>query len=188
MKMRDKTEQIIQAAIKVFIRKGLQATTQELANEADVAEVTLYRKFGNKQKLFITVVKSVLEKKFYAHLMKEAKTSDTDEFLRVVIDNRLETLSKNHNLVKMLVSESLMGHLPSDIDLPEIIFQSLVDVIEHHSEKNQLNIDAIHWAQQLAGIFLSHLVLSSVNPYHELGDDEKTVLLKKYVASFTDQR
>jgi len=41
MNMRDKTEQIIQAAVKVFIRKGLQATTQELANEADVAEVTL---------------------------------------------------------------------------------------------------------------------------------------------------
>lgn len=183
--MRDKTEQIIQAAVQVFIRKGLQATTQELANEADVAEVTLYRKFGNKQKLFVTVVKSVLEKQFYAHLMKEAKTSDTDEFLRVVIDNRLETLSKNHNLVKMLVSESLMGHLPPDIDLPEMIFQSLIKVIEHHAEKNHLEIDAIHWARQLSGIFLSHLVLSSVDPYHELGDNQKSVLLKKYVASFS---
>lgn len=182
--MRDKTEQIIQAAIKVFIRKGLQATTQELANEADVAEVTLYRKFGNKQKLFVTVVKSVLEKQFYAHLMKEAKASDTDEFLRVVIDNRLETLSKNHNLVKMLLSESLMGHLPPDIDLPNMIFQSLVNVIGHHADKNHLDIDAIHWARQLSGIFLSHLVLNSVAPYHELGDNQKSVLLKKYVASF----
>lgn len=185
--MRDKTEQIMQAAVKVFIRKGLQATTQELANEADVAEVTLYRKFGNKQKLFVTVVKSVLEKNFYAHLLEEAKTADTDEFLRVVLDNRLEALSKNRNLVKMLVSESLMGHLPPDIDLPEMIFRSLVNVIEHHADNNQLDIDASHWARQLSGIFLSHLIISSVEPYHKMGNDEKIALLKKYVASFTGQ-
>ena len=186
--MRDKTEQIIQAAAKVFIRKGLQATTYELATAADVAEVTLFRKFGNKQKLFVTVVKTVLEKQFYTKLMKEAKTSDTDEFLRAVISNRLEVLSKNRDLVKMLLSESLMGQLPADIDVPEMIFNSLVSVIEHHADQNSLDIDAKHWARLLSGIFLSHLVLKSVKPYSELGTEEKADLLEKYVASFKGLR
>lgn len=186
--MRDKTEQIIQAAIQVFIRKGFQATTQELATAANVAEVTLFRKFGNKQKLFITVVKSVLEKQFYATLMKEAKTSDTDDFLRNVMNNRLTVLSKNRDLVKMLLSESLMGHLPPEIDLPEMIFKSLVNAIEHHAIQNNININSSHWARQLSGIFLSHLVLKSVQPYNELGESEKEALLEKYVASFRGLR
>ena len=183
--MRDKTEQIIEAAIKVFIRKGLQATTQELANEAEVAEVTLYRKFGNKQKLFITVIKSVLEKKFHSHIMMQAETQETQEFLRAIIDNRLNVLSKNRNLVKMLISESLRGHLPPDIDLPNMIFNSLVEGIEHHAQHKNLDIDASLWARQLSGIFLSHLILPSLEQYHELSDEEKNRLLTNYLSGFS---
>lgn len=182
--MRDKTEQIIQSAIQVFIRKGFQATTQEVANEAKVAEVTLFRKFGNKQQLFITVVKSVLEKKFYAHLMEQAKTNDTEEFLRSVIDNRLNVLSKNRNLVKMLIAENLMGNLPPEINLPDMIFTSLTHGIDQHAQQNNLDIDSIHWARQLSGIFLSHLILPTEKPYNELSEKEKNRLLNKYISAF----
>lgn len=181
--MKDKTEQIIQAAIQVFIRKGLQATTQELANEANVAEVTLYRKFGNKQQLFVTVIKSVIEKKFSSHLMKQAKTNDSRQLLREVIDNRLDTLSRHKSLVKMLISESLMGHLPPEINFPEIIFNTLKEGFALHAEHSGKTIDGTAWARQLSGIFLSHLVLSSDEAYHELSAQEKEVLLDRYVTS-----
>lgn len=182
--MKDKTEQIIQAASQVFIRKGFQATTQEVANEANVAEVTLFRKFGNKQQLFITVVKSILEKNFYAHLMNQTTTNDTKEFLRSVIDNRLDVLSKNRSLVKMLIAESLMGNLPTEINLPVTIFTSLTQAIELHAKQNDLDIDARHWAQQLSGIFLSHLILPTDNSYNELSDSERDLLLNKYISCF----
>ncbi|QOY36466.1 TetR/AcrR family transcriptional regulator [Anaerobacillus isosaccharinicus] len=182
--MKDKTEQIIQSALQVFIRKGFQATTQEVANEAKVAEVTLFRKFGNKQQLFITVVKSVLEKKFYAHLMEQAKTNDTEEFLRSIIDNRLNVLSRNRNLVRMLIAESLMENLPPEINLPDMIFTSLTHGIEQHAQQNNLVIDSNYWARQLSGIFLSHLILPTDKPYNELSEDEKGSLLNKYVAPF----
>ncbi|MDF1511180.1 helix-turn-helix domain containing protein [Robertmurraya sp. DFI.2.37] len=54
--MRDVTEQIFKGAISVFTKKGFQATTQEVAKEAGVAEVTLYRKFSTKENLFITAM------------------------------------------------------------------------------------------------------------------------------------
>ncbi|SES12565.1 TetR/AcrR family transcriptional regulator [Salipaludibacillus aurantiacus] len=182
--MRDKTEQIIQSALQVFIRKGFQATTQEVANEAKVAEVTLFRKFGNKQQLFITVIKSVLEKKFYAHLIEQAKTHDTEEFLRSIIDNRLNVLSRNRNLVKMVIAESLMGNLPPEINLPDMIFTSLTHGIEQHAQQNNLVIDSTHWARQLSGIFLSHLILPADKPYYELSEREKNHLLDKYISAF----
>ncbi|WP_280772054.1 TetR/AcrR family transcriptional regulator [Salipaludibacillus daqingensis] len=181
--MKDKKDQIIHAAIEVFIRKGLQATTQELANEANVAEVTLYRKFGNKQQLFVTVLKSVIENKFSSQLMKQAKTSDSQKFLRELIDNRLDVLSRHQALVKMLISESLMGHLPPEIDLPEIIFATLKEGIVLHAEHKEQTIDAETLARQLSGIFLSHLILPSSKAYHELSEEEKNLLLDRYVSS-----
>lgn len=48
--MRDKTEQILKAARDVFQQQGfLQTTTQEIAKQAEVAEVTLFRKFSTKK-------------------------------------------------------------------------------------------------------------------------------------------
>ncbi|MDQ0351370.1 AcrR family transcriptional regulator [Alkalibacillus filiformis] len=182
--MKDKTEQIIQSALQAFIRKGFQATTQEVANEAKVAEVTLFRKFGNKQRLFITVIKSVLEKNFQSHILEQAKTNDTEEFLRSIIDNRLDVLSRNRSLVKMLIAENLMGNLPPEINLPDMIFTSLTHGIEQHAQQNDITIDSNHWARQLSGIFLSHLILPTDKPYNELPEEEKEALLNKYVSTF----
>src|SRR5699024_4265225 len=112
-------------AISVFIKKGLQATTQEVAKEAGVAEVTLYRRFSTKENLFITVIKNVLEKKFHSQVLEMAKEKDTETFFMNIIEDRLDILSKNDGLVKMLLSESLRGNLRDEINLPEIIFSSL---------------------------------------------------------------
>ena len=50
-------DRIIQAAARVFAEQGYaRATTRALAAEAGVNEVTLFRRFGNKQSLFAAVV------------------------------------------------------------------------------------------------------------------------------------
>lgn len=78
--MRDKTEQILTAAAAVFIKKGFQATTQEIAKEAAVTEIKLFRKFSTKQNLFITVMKKVLETQFDSKLMKLAEEENAEFF------------------------------------------------------------------------------------------------------------
>jgi AcrR family transcriptional regulator len=54
----DETRQcILEAAFEVFARQGyVRATTRSLAAAAGVNEVTLFRHFGNKKKLFSAVV------------------------------------------------------------------------------------------------------------------------------------
>ena len=181
--IRDKTEQILQAAVKIFINKGLQATTQEIAKEADVAEVTLYRKFSTKQNLFKTVIKNVLEKQFNSKVMQLADQENTEEFLKGTIDNRLKTLSKNASLVKMLISESLKGNLSPDIDFPVIIHAHLKKAMDHHFTQKNQNVDTELCARQLVGIFLSHIVVPNELPYYKLNDEDKEVLVNKYVKS-----
>lgn len=181
--MRDKTEQILNAAMKVFVRKGLQATTQEIAKEADVAEVTLFRKFTNKQNLFVTVIKNVLEKQFDSQIARLAKLEDTEAFLIKIIENRLDTLSKNSSLVRMLISESLMGNLDEEVDLPNIIFSSLEKGLKLHYESLGQKVDTGLAARHLGGIFVSQVIFKNDRPFHLLNEEEKYLLARMYAQS-----
>lgn len=183
--VRDKTEQILQAAVKVFIKKGLQATTQEIAEEADVAEITLYRKFSTKQHLFTAVIKHALERQFNTKVMQLAEQENTEEFFKNIIDNRLMMLSKNTSLVKMLISESLKGNLTDEINFPVIIHAHLKKALDHHFAQHNQNIDTELCARQLAGIFLSQVILPNEQTYHKLNHEAKEALLNQYVKSLT---
>ncbi|ESU32416.1 hypothetical protein G3A_11445 [Bacillus sp. 17376] len=181
--MRDKTEQILNAAMNVFVKKGLQATTQEIAKEAEVAEVTLFRKFTNKQNLFITVIKNVLERQFDSQIAKMAKTEDTEAFLIKIIENRLGTLSRNAPMVKMLISESLMGNLNEEVDLPNMIFSSLEKGLVLHFENIGQKVDTGLIARHLGGIFVGQVVFKNARPFHLLSEEEKITLARKYAQS-----
>lgn len=181
--MRDVTERIIKGAISVFIQKGLQATTQEVAKEADVAEVTLYRRYSTKENLFITVIKSVLEKKFHSRIFEMAKEEETEVFLMNIIEDRLDILSKNYDLVRMLLSESLRGNLTNEINLPYIIFSSLQKGLESHFELKGQSVDTEFYARQLGGIFLSYVVLPNGKPFNELSNQDKKDIARKYAKS-----
>jgi AcrR family transcriptional regulator len=181
--MRDKTEQILNAAVKVFIKKGLQATTQEIAKEADVAEVTLFRKFTNKQNLFMIVIKRVLEKQFDSQIARLATEDNSEDFLTKIIANRLETLSKNAPLVKMLISESLMGNLNEEVDLPNMIFFSLQKGLALHFDHVGEKVDTELAARHLGGIFISQIIFKNGRPFYLLEDEEKALLARKYAQS-----
>ncbi len=181
--MRDKTDQIIKAAINVFIKKGfLQSTTQEIAKEADVAEVTLYRKFSTKQNLFETVIKKSLENHFKTRIFKLAE-EETGRFFEEILDERLEVISKNHQLIKMLVSESMMGNLTGDLDFPSVIYNGLKAGIQLHFEKQNIAANPGIFAHQITGILVSNVLFVKETPYYKLAKEEKQKILDHYTTS-----
>ncbi|MBV8063866.1 MAG: TetR/AcrR family transcriptional regulator, partial [Nevskia sp.] len=51
-------EAVLHAALRVFARRGYEAASIEgIARESKVAKITLYRQFGNKEKLFFEVTR-----------------------------------------------------------------------------------------------------------------------------------
>lgn len=181
--MQDVTERIFKGAISVFVKKGLQATTQEVAKAAQVAEVTLYRRYSTKENLFVTAIKHILDKEFHSHVLEFAKEEDTELFFMKIIEDRLEILSKNFDLIKMLLSESLGGNLTNEINLPEIIFISLKEGLEYHFKlKNQL-VDIDFCARQLGGILLSYVVLPNGQTFSKLSGQEKKEIATKHAKS-----
>jgi len=181
--LKDVTERIFRGALSVFVKKGLQATTQEVAKEAGVAEVTLYRRYSTKENLFITVIKNVLEKKFESRVLNMAKEEDTEIFLTEIIEDRLNILSKNEDLVKMLLSESLRGNLTNEINLPEIIFTSLKKGLDYHFKQKDMTVNTDFCASQLGGIFLSYVVLPHGQPFNKLTEQEKKEIARKHAKS-----
>ncbi|WP_117303765.1 TetR/AcrR family transcriptional regulator [Planococcus salinarum] len=179
----DKTEQIFKGAITAFIKKGMQASTQEVAKEAGVAEVTLYRRYSTKENLFNTVLKNVLEKKFGAHVLEIAKENDTEIFLTNIIEDRLEVLMKNKDLVRMLLSESLRGNLTEKVNLPEVIFSSLKKGLEYHFQNKNQQVDIDFCAKQLGGVFLSYLILPDTQQFDQLTPESRRKIAKKHARS-----
>ena len=54
--------QILEAALAVIVKQGYAgATTREIAATAGINEVTLFRRFGSKQKLLTAVVEQEAE-------------------------------------------------------------------------------------------------------------------------------
>lgn len=180
--MRSKADQIIAAALKVFLQKGyLQATTLEIAKEAEVAEMTLFRKYSTKQNLFLSVFQPLIERQFNSKIMKFALEENTSEFFRKILHDRLETLSRNHQVIRVLIAESVMNHLNQKINLPVIIFTNLKQAIEAHFSQKQCSVDAEQCARLIGGMLLSHVILPEEIPFHELPIVTKEEIVERYI-------
>ncbi|MBS4196429.1 TetR/AcrR family transcriptional regulator [Lederbergia citri] len=58
----ERREQIKQAALKIFARRGYTGTkTSMIAKEASISEGLIYRYFNSKEELFITLVEELME-------------------------------------------------------------------------------------------------------------------------------
>lgn len=90
--MENTEQRILDAALRVFASEGYTgATTRKIAEEADVAEVTLFRKFKSKENLLKEVltnnrtVFSSLDDLF--HLFQKEKDLDLETELRILGKN-----------------------------------------------------------------------------------------------------
>jgi AcrR family transcriptional regulator len=66
-------ERLLDAAARVFARKGLKgATTREIAVEAGLSEMTLFRRFGTKEKLLRAVVERFFARRIEPPTVQES--------------------------------------------------------------------------------------------------------------------
>lgn len=75
-------EQILVSAYALFLKKGIDSTTtREIARAAGVNEVTLFRRFANKEGLVGAVIERFTPAVLAAHLEKLKWTGDLEEDL-----------------------------------------------------------------------------------------------------------
>jgi len=119
-------QNIINAAMKVFIKKGKSgARMQEIADEAGVNKMLLHYYFKNKDMLFLQVVKKTVED-LYDCVIEESMNSMTfKEVLSVFIDRHFDFLNARKESLHFFLWElSRRGELDLKEDLREAVFSS----------------------------------------------------------------
>ncbi len=133
--MTDTTEQkILDVALKLFAEKGYTGATNRLiANETGFTEMTIYRKFKSKNKLFHSVLIQNNEKmmKELGSVFVEKEFDTSRDFLETLIRNLMELCKNNFEIIKITLNENSR--------IPGNFVEDFIDTLSAYVEKNIQN-------------------------------------------------
>ncbi|MBS3943492.1 MAG: TetR/AcrR family transcriptional regulator [Dethiobacter sp.] len=136
--MEDTRNRILKAALESFSKHGYTgATTREIARVSEVTEVTLFRYFQSKEKLFENVVCKFLPGPEFGQFVSNAKELDYRQALESIAHFFLEGLKQNEDLIRILYMESQRHY-----ELMEQIYSALI---------NNLNVILADYFTELQG-------------------------------------
>ncbi len=106
----DTKEKIFNAALKVFGKKGFSAaTTAEIAEEAGVAQGTIFRYYKTKKDILRGVMLEYIDKfeefvdfNSIQNVIEDNKDKPLDEILKLIVLNRYEVFKKNFHISKVI--------------------------------------------------------------------------------------
>ena len=106
----DTKDKIFNAAIKVFVKKGFSAsTTAEIAEEAGVAQGTIFRYYKTKKDILRGVMIEYIDKfeefadfNSVQKVIEDNKDKCLDEILKMIVLNRYEAFKKNFHISKVI--------------------------------------------------------------------------------------
>ncbi len=97
---------MLKATLKLISEKGyLGATTREIAQEAGVTELTLFRHFGSKERLFEELLKSYTFLPKLKELIPELDGLSSEDALTTIATRYLLALKERKPMIKIMYSE-----------------------------------------------------------------------------------
>jgi TetR/AcrR family fatty acid metabolism transcriptional regulator len=107
----DKPQQIIEAAVRIFARKGYyNSRVSDIAREAGMAAGTIYLYFRTKDEILVTLFRETMAH-FVATLRKAiAEEPDVVAKLRRLVHLHFEMLEENPELAEVVQVELRQGH------------------------------------------------------------------------------
>jgi AcrR family transcriptional regulator len=106
VKTKNTKEQLLKATLKLISEKGyVGATTREIAQDAGVTELTLFRHFKSKERLFEELLKSYSFLPKLKELMPSLEGLSCEAALEVIGIRFLLSLKERKSMVKIMYSE-----------------------------------------------------------------------------------
>ncbi|MFC4402916.1 TetR/AcrR family transcriptional regulator [Gracilibacillus xinjiangensis] len=172
-KQTEKQQKIVEAAIHIFAEKGYANTsTSEIAKVAGVAEGTIFRHYGTKDNLLLSIILPFFKETF--PMMAEevfteiaSNVDSFEEFLKAFLKNRIHFFLENKQIAKVVVKELIYNEeLKKDL-LPYLSENFLVRVnkaVEFFKERGEfIDIPTDRIGRMLltfiGGFLVSRLVL-----------------------------
>lgn len=172
-KQTDKQKKIIEVAIATFAEKGYSNTpTSEIAKKAGVAEGTIFKHYGTKENLLLSIMIPFLKDFFpmmaeelIGELMKDK--CSFEEFLRNLLINRSAFLSENREIFQVFIKEMFYKEeLRNELlhNVLEVGAYYLIHVIEVFKQRGEIkdipNESVLKMLiTVIGGMFISNFVL-----------------------------
>ncbi|MEG6532746.1 TetR/AcrR family transcriptional regulator [Caldifermentibacillus hisashii] len=168
-----KQKKIMEVAISLFAEKGYSNTaTAEIAKLAGVAEGTIFKHYGTKENLLLSIMVPFLKELFPSmadELFEELMTDNIsfEEFLRKFLKNRTHFLLDNQEIFQVFIKEMIYKEELKNELVPYIFEQAsprlgkVIDVFQKRGEVIDLPISQIKnvLATTVFGFFISRFAL-----------------------------
>ena len=109
------SERLIEAALEMFSRHGMAATTREIAEVAGVNEVTLFRLFESKDRLLAAVVREVVRAEHEALDRVDLEDFDIRRDISAVAEVYYATHEQYQDFLRTMLAQRLQPKLTEDI-------------------------------------------------------------------------
>ncbi len=183
--MPKRQKQILDAAIKVFSKKGYQGSrTSEIAKEAKVSEGTIFNYYACKKDILIAmifeIIKEFIKPMFHLSMENTNKANDKssiEESLHRLMIDRLNLVRKNYPLIKTILIESIYHEEILEI-LSKELYPRLINLVNNYVEENIengnfKNIDKKQISRSIISSTIGYLVLSNVVPDYFSGESDE---------------
>lgn len=157
-----KEEPILEATLRVMTERGyVGATTKLIAEEADIGEITLFRKFGTKDNLILEAMKreaaKLKEETIYYTGDLKADITRFAYAYNTLLQSRLKLML---TFVTEVIRHPELGGV---IELPYQVMQAMCKVIERYQDEGQLKQgESLQQLTSLLGPILMFNILKTV--------------------------
>lgn len=128
-------QQILQGAAQVFSEKGFhKATTKQIAQAAGVSEGTIYNYFQNKRELLFALLEMVSTQTLRSNVL-DNPPADPQEFLRLLLRDRLQLLHTHGHLLAPVVAE-VFTDASLRQELYDKVTKPLASLVEQHFQQH----------------------------------------------------
>ncbi len=176
-------QRLVQAALQLFAAQGVtETTTRQIAELAEVNEVTLFRQFGSKQGLLLAVME---EAEVFTQL-GEVLGQQADQIhslaqaLEAYADAHLRALEQIPEFVRSLVGEA--GHYPTENrqaigrGLAQVHRYTVQYLTAAMSGKQVSRLSATKLASLLNTLLLGYAVTEFTTEFHQLWQDRESFI------------
>ncbi|MDZ8185702.1 MAG: TetR family transcriptional regulator [Nostoc sp. ChiSLP02] len=177
-------QRLIQAALELFTAQGVSATTtRQIAEKAEVNEVTLFRNFGNKHGLLLAVLEeSAAFKNLGESLVRRATPpGNVYQALKDYASDTLHALERVPEFVRSVVGEA--DQFPAEnrralgrgvTEANRYVAQYLATIMQQGHLNTYLPAEKL--ASLLNGMILGYAVIEFTSEFHELWEDRDDFL------------
>ncbi|MDA8078631.1 MAG: TetR/AcrR family transcriptional regulator [Nitrospiraceae bacterium] len=186
---RNTRDRILEAGLTLFSKKGfLGSTTREIAKKAGVAELTLFRHFSSKERLFEETIKRHSFLPALKGLLPELKDLAYREALTQIAIRYLERLSARSELIKIMHSE--IHSYPTKVkEIKQKFLGEMVGALASYfrglQERGTLrDFDPVIAARAFLGMFFSYFTFEEFMTDKKQRFAQKDAVVREFVGFF----